>query len=86
MDRGAWLATIYGVTELDTTEWLSTHAMEYLLGIKKEWNNAICSDMDKARDYCTKWSKSDRERQNICNSLNVELKKMIQMNLYIKHK
>ena len=34
-----------------------------LLSHKKEWNNAICSNMDGPRDYCTKWSKSDRERQ-----------------------
>ena len=29
----------------------------------KEWNNAICSNMDGPRDYHTKWSKSERERQ-----------------------
>ena len=34
-----------------------------LLGHKKEWNHAICSNMDGSRDYYTKWSKSDRERQ-----------------------
>ena len=34
-----------------------------LLSHKKEWNNAICSNMDATRDYHTKWSKSDRERQ-----------------------
>ena len=34
-----------------------------LLSHKKEWNNAICSDMDGPRDCYTKWSKSDRERQ-----------------------
>ena len=27
------------------------------------WNNAICSHMDGPRDYHTKWSKSERERQ-----------------------
>ena len=32
-----------------------------LLSHKKEWNNAICSNMDGLRDYHTKWSKSDRE-------------------------
>ena len=34
-----------------------------LLSHKKEWNNTICSNMDAARDYHTKWSKSERERQ-----------------------
>ena len=34
-----------------------------LLGHKKEWNNALCSNMDATRDYHTKWSKPDRERQ-----------------------
>ena len=31
--------------------------------IKKDWNNAICSNMGGPIDYHTKWSKSDRERQ-----------------------
>ena len=30
---------------------------------KKEWNNAICHNVDATRDYHTKWSKSERERQ-----------------------
>ena len=34
-----------------------------LLSHKKEQNNAICSNMDGPRDYHTKWSKSERERQ-----------------------
>ena len=29
----------------------------------KEWNNAICSKMDRCRDYHTKWSKPDRETE-----------------------
>ena len=33
------------------------------LSHKKEWSNAICSNMDGPRDYHTKWSKSERERQ-----------------------
>ena len=28
----------------------------------KEWNNAICSNMDGPRDYDTKWSKSEKDR------------------------
>ena len=39
------------------------YTMEYYSAIKKEWNGAICSNMDGPRDYHTKWSKSDRERQ-----------------------
>ena len=46
-----------------TGEWIKKmwyiYTMEYYSAIKKEWNNAICSNMD----YHTKWSKSDRERQ-----------------------
>ena len=34
-----------------------------LLSHKKEWNNAICSNMDATREYHTKWSKSEGERQ-----------------------
>ena len=34
-----------------------------LLSHEKEWNNAICSNMDGPRDYNTKQSKSERERQ-----------------------
>ena len=34
-----------------------------LLSHKKEWNNAICSNMDGPRDCHTEWNKPDRERQ-----------------------
>ena len=34
-----------------------------LSSLKKEGNNAICSNMDGPRNYHTKWSKSERERQ-----------------------
>ena len=34
-----------------------------LLSHKKEWNIAICSNMDGPRDYHTKWGKPERERQ-----------------------
>ena len=30
---------------------------------RKEWNNAIWSKIVGTRDYYTKWSKSERERQ-----------------------
>ena len=34
-----------------------------LLSHKKEWNDANYSNMDGHRDYHTKWSKLERERQ-----------------------
>ena len=34
-----------------------------LLSHKKEWNIAICSNIGGPRDYHTKWSKPERERQ-----------------------
>ena len=44
--------------------YLSIHPSNgILLSHKKEWNNAICSYMDGPRDYHTKRSKSERERQ-----------------------
>ena len=70
-----------------------------LLRHKKEWNNAICSNMAGPRDDHTKQSKPDRERQISWYRLYVgskkydtnELiyktenkKKKIQMSLYIK--
>ena len=33
-----------------------------LLSHKKEWNNAIFSNMDGHRDYHAKWSNSNREK------------------------
>ena len=30
-------------------------------------SNAICSNMDGPREYHTKWSKPDRERQILCD-------------------
>ena len=38
------------------------HTMEYCSAIKKN-EIMLCSNMDATRDYHTKWSKSERERQ-----------------------
>ena len=59
-----------------TDEWIKklfythTHTHTYmhtgsgiLLNLKKEQNNAICSNIDATWDYHTKWRKSERERQ-----------------------
>ena len=58
-----------------------------LLSHKKEWNNAICNDMDGPRDCHTEWSKSDTERQISYDIAFMRtLKKRVQMNLSTKQK
>ena len=37
--------------------------MEYYSAIKKEWNLAICNNMDRTREYNTEWNKSVRGRE-----------------------
>ena len=54
---------------------LLQHQFKSILLIHKKWNNAIYSNMAGPRDYHTKWSKSDRERQIPCDTpLHVESK------------
>ena len=31
----------------------------------KQWNNAICSNMDRPRDYYMKWSQTEKDKHNI---------------------
>ena len=40
-----------------------THTEEYYSVTKKEWNLAICNNMDETRGYYAKWNISGRERQ-----------------------
>ena len=65
-------STIHNIQDIETTymsinRWMDKDVVHIYNGIllshKKEWNNAIFSNMDATRDYHTKWSKSDRERQ-----------------------
>ena len=49
-----------------TDDWIRNMWCIYnriLLSHKKEWNFAICSNMDGLGGYYAKWNKSDRERQ-----------------------
>ena len=39
-----------------------THTMEYYSVIKKEWNLAICDNMEGPREYCAKWNKSEKDK------------------------
>ena len=54
-----------------------------VLSHKKEWNIAICSNMDGPRECHTEWSKS---KTNIWYRLYVASKIMVQMDLFIKQK
>ena len=49
-----------------TDEWIKKmwyiYTMEYYSAIKKEWNNAIWSNMYGPRDYHTKWRKSKKDK------------------------
>ena len=48
--------------------WLGSEDVVYihngiLLSHKKEWHNAICSNMDGTRESHTEWNESERQRQ-----------------------
>ena len=49
--------------------------MEYYSAIKKEWNFAICSNMDGLVRHYAKWNNSDREKQILYDITYVESKK-----------
>ena len=55
---------------------------EILVSHEKEWNTAICSNMDGPSDYHTEWSEPDRERRMLHDITHVWdlILKMIQVN------
>ena len=52
-----------------TDEWIKKmwyiYTMEYHSTRKKQWNNAICNNMDGPRDCHTEWSKSDKDKYHM---------------------
>ena len=52
-----------------------------LLSHKKEWNNVICNNMDGPRDYCTKWSQTEKDTYHmvslICRLLKNDTNELI---------
>ena len=67
---------------------LSTHTHTHiqnrtLFSNQKEWNNAICSNMNGSRDYHTRWNKLEKDKYHM---ILLKAKKMIQMNLFTKQK
>ena len=82
-----WIKKVWFVYTHTHTHSLTTHTHNgILLNCKKEWNNAIWSNMDGPRDHHTKGSKSDREKDKYKITYLWNLKKMIQMNLFTKQK
>ena len=56
----------YTHTHTHTHTHTLTHTQNrILLSHKKEWNNAICSNMDGPRDYHTKWSQGKKDKYTI---------------------
>ena len=55
-----------------------------LLGHKKEWNNAICINMDGPRDCQTEWSKSEKDKYHMILLKCETKKKKVQMSLFTK--
>ena len=51
---------------------------------KKEWNIAICSNMDGPTACHTKWSKSEKDKYDI--TYRWDLKKIIHINIFTKEK
>ena len=89
-------STTYNRQEVETTECLSTeewikmryvYAMEYYSAIKR---NEIMSSFQQHglnKRYNTKWRKSDRERQKLCDiTYTWNFKNRIQMNLFPEQK
>ena len=61
---------------MDGEDMAHMHSVEYYSAIKKEWNNAICSNRDGPRGSHTEGSKSEREGEiPYDNPLHVESKK-----------
>ena len=68
-------STIYTIQDMEATSMSTDRGMNkeqvvhiyngILLNHKKEWNNAICSNMDGPRDYHTKWNKSDKDKYHM---------------------
>ena len=68
-----WVASSWKWLEM-VIKMVCTHThSRILLGHEKEWNNAICSNMDGPRDYHTEGSKSDKDPCHI--PLNVDSNK-----------
>ena len=74
MDCSLLGSSIHGIFQARVLEWgaIAFSDIWILLSHKKEWNNAIWSNLNGPRDYHTKWSNPDRERHTIWYHLCME--------------
>ena len=55
--------------------------------MRKEQNDATCSDMVRPKDYHTKWSQTEKDSYHMIALIcGIKILKMIQMNLFTKQK
>ena len=52
-----------------TDEWIKKlwyiYTMGYYSATKKEWNSAICKNMDRPGGYDAKWNKSEKDKYHM---------------------
>ena len=48
-----------------------------LLSLKKEWNNIIFSNMDRPKNYYTKWSKTEKDKYHMISLIGGKSNKFI---------
>ena len=68
MDRGALQSTVHGVAKSQTclSDWACVHMYKRIpLNHKKEWNNAICSNMDACRECHSEWTQKREKLYDI---------------------
>ena len=63
---------------------IAVHKSRVIFSHKKEWNIAICSNMDGPTACHTKWSKSEKDKYDI--TYRWDLKKIIHINIFTKEK
>ena len=86
--------TVYNSQDIEATwipinGWMNEEDMVYiyhgiLLSHKKEWDYAICSNMDEPRDYHTKCSKTEKEKYH--NLLICKMQNIVNIDLFTEQK
>ena len=47
---------------MSSDRWMSKEDLEWNISHWKQWNNAICSDVDGPRDYHTKQNHTEKDK------------------------